>query len=72
MLIMRHELLLILITVILLIVEIFLPDTQKRKIILPAIILMALVTAIGFLPGTPGTMFGGMYQSTALPISRTS
>lgn len=68
MLIMRHELLLVAITVILLIVEIFLPNTQKRKIILPAILLMAAVTLIGFLPGEPGELFGGMYQSTQLSI----
>ncbi|MCK9220168.1 MAG: NADH-quinone oxidoreductase subunit N [Bacteroidales bacterium] len=68
MLIMRHELLLITITVILLIVEIFLPNTQKHKIILPAILLMAAVTLVGFIPGTPGVLFGGMYQSTALTM----
>ncbi|MEI7664152.1 MAG: NADH-quinone oxidoreductase subunit N, partial [Bacteroidota bacterium] len=68
MLIMRHELLLILITVILLIVEIFLPNTRKHKIILPAILLMAAVTVTGFFPGTPGVLFGGMYQSTQLSM----
>lgn len=68
MLIMRHELLLVAITVILLIVEIFLPNTQKRKIILPAILLMAAVTIIGFLPGESGELFGGMYQSTQLSM----
>lgn len=68
MLIMRHELLLVAITVILLIVEIFLPNDRKRKIILPAILLMAAVTVIGFLPGEPGTLFGGMYQSTQLTL----
>jgi NADH-quinone oxidoreductase subunit N len=65
---MRHELLLIAITVILLIVEIFLPNTQKRKIILPSILLMAAVTVLGFFPGTPGILFGGMYQSTQLTM----
>jgi len=65
---MRHELLLVAITVILLIVEIFLPNTQKRKIILPAILLMAAVTIIGFLPGESGELFGGMYQSTQLSM----
>jgi NADH-quinone oxidoreductase subunit N len=65
---MRHELLLILITVILLIVEIFLPNNQKQKIILPAILMMAIVTAIGFIPGTPGELFGGMYKSTQLNL----
>jgi len=68
MLIMRHELLLIAITVILLIVEIFLPDDRKRKIILPSIILMTIVTILGFFPGSTGILFGGMYKTTALTV----
>lgn len=68
MLIMRHELLLIGITVILLVVEIFLPNTGKSKIILPAILLMATATILGFFPATPGVLFGGMYQSTPLTV----
>jgi len=68
MLIMRHELLLITITVILLIVEIFLPNDRKHKIILPAIILMTAVTVLGFFPGPNGILFGGMYKTTALTI----
>jgi len=65
---MRHELLLITITVILLIVEIFLPAAQKQKIILPAILMMGAVTIAGFFPGTPGILFGGMFQSTQLTM----
>lgn len=68
MLIMRHELLLIAITVILLIVEIFLPNDRKHKIILPAIILMTAVTILGFFPGPTGILFGGMYKTTALTV----
>ncbi len=66
MLIMRHELLLIAITVFLLLVEIFLPNGKKHKIILPALILTGLVTIIGFLPCPTGTLFGGMYGTTPL------
>ncbi len=65
---MRHELLLIAITVILLVVEIFLPNDKKRSIILPALIMMAIVTVAGFFPGTPGELFGGMYRSTQLTL----
>lgn len=65
---MRQELLLIAITVILLVVEIFLPADRKKKIILPAILLMAAVTVAGFLPAVPGELFGGMYQSTHLTV----
>jgi NADH-quinone oxidoreductase subunit N len=63
---MRHELLLVAITVILLLVEIFLPPDKKNKIILPAIILMALVTIAGFIPGPTGVLFGGMYGTSPL------
>jgi len=66
MLIMRHELLLVLITVILLLVEIFLPAGKKRKIILPAIILFGAVMILGFIPGPTGSLFGGMYITTPL------
>ena len=66
MLIMRHELLLVDNTVILLLVEIFLPQDKKHKIILPAILLMALVTIAGFIPGPTGVLFGGMYGTTPM------
>ena len=66
MLIMRHELLLVAITVILLIVEIFLPKDRKRLVINPAILLMTVVTFIGFIPGPTGVMFDGMYATTKM------
>ena len=66
MLIMRHELLLVAITVILLIIEIFLPKDRKHHAINPAILLMAVVTIIGFIPGPTGILFGGMYTTTKL------
>lgn len=65
-LIMRHELLLVVITVILLLVEIFLPAGRKHRIILPAIILFGAVMVLGFLPGPTGTLFGGMYITSPL------
>jgi NADH-quinone oxidoreductase subunit N len=68
MLIMRHELLLVLIAVILLVVEIFLPADRKHRIILPAILMFAAATVIGFLPGPTGTLFGGMYSTSALTV----
>jgi len=64
--IMRHELLLVLITVILLLIEIFLPDRRKQRVILPAIILFGLVMIAGWIPGPSGTLFGGMYITTPL------
>jgi len=68
MLIMRHELLLVLITVILLLVEIFLPADRKQKIILPALILFGVVMILGFIPGPTGSLFGGMYITTPLTL----
>ncbi|MBE0648727.1 MAG: NADH-quinone oxidoreductase subunit N [Bacteroidales bacterium] len=65
---MRHELLLVLITVILLVVEIFLPADRKQKIILPAIILFGAVMILGFIPGPTGSLFGGMYITTPLTV----
>lgn len=65
-LLMRHELLLVLITVILLVVEIALPAHRKRAIILPAIILFGLVMVIGFIPEPDGELFGGMYVTSDL------
>ena len=69
MFIMRHELLLVAITVILLLIEIFLPLEKKNKIILPAILLMALVTIAGFIPGPTGVLFGGMYGTSPLILT---
>lgn len=66
MLLMRNELLLVAITVILLIIEIFLPADQKRRIINPAILLLGIVTIVGFVPAPPGTLFGGMFQTSPL------
>jgi NADH-quinone oxidoreductase subunit N len=63
---MRHELLLVAIAVVLLLTEIFLPPDKKHKIILPAIILMAIVTIAGFIPGPTGILFGGMYGTSPL------
>lgn len=65
---MRHELLLIAITVILMIMEIFLPEGRKHRIINPAILLMAAVTFLGFIPGPTGILFGGMYNTTKLVL----
>lgn len=67
-LIMRHELLLILTAVIVLILELVL-DFKKKKIIVPVLIsLFFVVTVIGFLPITTGVLFGGMYQTSAIII----
>ena len=64
--IMKHELLLTLATLILLIAEITIND--KKKIIPFAIILFGIHTIYGFFGNNIGDIFGGMYQNSTLII----
>lgn len=63
-LLMRHELILLLTIVLLLIAEIGTNDSQKSIISPLAIILFAIHTIIGFLPLHEGSLFGGMFQTS--------
>jgi NADH-quinone oxidoreductase subunit N len=65
-LLMRHELVLILVTLIILIAELSVKGENSRKIRPLSIILFFIVTATGFLPLQEGSLFGGMYQTTGL------
>lgn len=65
-LLMRHEVLLTLTAVIVLIMEIFMHDDNKQSIRPWTIILFALVTIIGFFPSPTGTLFGGMYHTSEM------
>ncbi|MGE5382392.1 MAG: NADH-quinone oxidoreductase subunit N [Omnitrophica WOR_2 bacterium] len=67
-LIMRHELLLVLIALALLIIDLALKPANKRHIIPVAIVLFGIHTAVGYLPAFKGVLFGGMFQSTALAV----
>ena len=62
--IMKHELLLTIATLLLLIAEIAIND--KKKIIPIAITLFGLHTIYGFIGNTSGELFGGMYKNSAL------
>ena len=64
--IMRHELVLTLAIIILLIAEIATNDNNKKKLISFSIWIFGLVTLIGFIPSPAGELFGGSYQSSAL------
>jgi len=66
--IMRQELLLTIAALVILIAEIATSDDKKASIIPFALGLFALVTAVGFIPGQEGTLFGGSYQSTQLTM----
>jgi len=61
---MRHELLLITAALLVLIAEIFWNPDKKSSISLFSIILMVVITIIGFLPSPAGSLFGGMYISS--------
>ncbi len=63
-LLMRHELLLILTAVIILIAEIF--SEKKNGVINIALILFSLITIIGFIPVDSGHLFGDSFQSSNL------
>ena len=63
-LIMRHELLLIAAALLILIAEIFWNPDKKSSISLFSIVLLGIITIIGFLPSPAGSLFGGMYISS--------
>ncbi len=65
---MRHELLLTMVAMIVLVVELNLKPGTKHKIIPFAIILFLINLIIGFLPAKTGLLFGGMYKNTHLTI----
>jgi len=67
-LIMRQELLLIIAALLVLIAEIFWNPDKKKSISLFSIILLGVVTIIGFLPSQVGSLFGGMYISSGTTL----
>jgi NADH-quinone oxidoreductase subunit N len=67
-LMMRQELILAIVALLVLIVEIILPEEKKKSIIPVALSLFAIVTIVGFIPGSEGKIFGGMYQTSMLII----
>jgi NADH-quinone oxidoreductase subunit N len=62
---MRHELLLIVVALVVLIAEVFSHPDKKGKIITLSVICFGVITVLGFLPSTEGEIFGGMYVSSA-------
>ncbi len=63
---MRHELLLTLTALIVLAVDLAIPEGKKHTIIPFALGLFALTVLAGFLPVGEGSIFGGMFKNTAL------
>ena len=62
-LLMRHEILLFSIILLLIIAELFIPDTKKSSIIHLALFFFGIHTTIGCLPLVEGSLFGGMFRS---------
>lgn len=68
-LLMRHELMLTLIALIILLAELFTNDSNKKIVIPIAIVLFFICTVVGFLPAEPTTLFGGMYCTSPLQFT---
>jgi len=67
-LLMRHELLLVIAALGVLVIDLALPREKRKTIVLPATVIFALVTIIGFFPCDDGILFGGMYRTNALIV----
>jgi len=65
-LVMRQEILLLAITLLLLVAEIFINKHKKSSIVHLAIFLFGIHTAIGFLPLDECSIFGGMFKTNKL------
>ncbi len=65
-LLMRHEILLLAITLLLLIGEIFIPKSKKSSIVHLAIFLFGIHTAVGFFAAEEGSLFGEMFRTNSM------
>jgi len=65
---MRHELILASLVLLVLIIDLNLKISQKKRIIPITISLFLLHTVVGFLPAQTGILFGGMYHTDELTI----
>jgi len=65
---MRHELLLTIIALVILIIDLNLHNRDKHLIIPITLALFFIHTVVGFLPSQPSSLFGGMYHTTALIV----
>ena len=65
---MRHELVLTLIALVVLIIDLNLHNRDKHLIITITLSLFFIHTVVGFLTSEPSSLFGGMYHTTALLV----
>jgi NADH-quinone oxidoreductase subunit N len=66
---MRHELLLTIAALAVLMAEIFWSPRDKSSYGIFATIVFMVVVVLGFLPSEPGTLFGGMYETSPVRIA---
>ncbi len=63
---MRHEISLAIVILLILVVDIFIPEEKKRDISYIAVSLFLIHTVIGFLPIKEGMLFGGMFENNQM------
>ena len=63
---MRHEVLLLLVTLAILTAELILPRKKKESIVHLSILLFGIHTLVGFFPLSGGELFGGMFRTNSL------
>jgi NADH-quinone oxidoreductase subunit N len=66
---MRQELVLVLLTLFVLIIDLSTKENKKSRVIFLTLLLFSTLTAVGFLPAKEGSLFGGMFNSTLLQVS---
>jgi NADH-quinone oxidoreductase subunit N len=67
-LLMRQELMLVILTLLVVIVDLAVHDDKKDVVIGFALVLFAVITLVGFIPSGEGSLFGGMYKTTPLLV----
>ena len=66
---MRHELMLTVMALVILIIDLNLHNRDKHLIIPITLALFFIHTVVGFLPSEPSILFGGMYHTTVLLVT---
>ncbi len=66
--VMRQELLMIGAALLVLMAEIFMDPDKKIQIAIFSVIILGVITIVGFIPSASGTLFGGMYVNTGTRV----
>ncbi len=65
-LLLKHEILLTVAAIVIIFIELFLPQNKKTSIINISVVMFAILTFAGFIPTGSGTMFGGSFEGSRL------